>query len=172
MRLHRLADGFRHARGYLLELVMGLRREAVSCFPVNGLFVELCTPAQAGAAGLQAEGDARVAVWEPPVSPFGLIEEELYGDPWRLLIACILLNKTSITQVGLCASWPGCCVACWRGALSPMPHCLWQSVVQWLRQWVAYLTNCASTCVWFRSSTLYMQVYLESEVVAYDKVVA
>ncbi|KAK9823023.1 hypothetical protein WJX81_008257 [Elliptochloris bilobata] len=54
---------------------------------------------QAGADALQAEGDPRVATWEPPASPFGLVEEELYGDPWRLLVACILLNKTSITQV-------------------------------------------------------------------------
>ena len=73
--------------------------------------------AQAGAAGLQAAGDARVAVWEPPASPFGLIEEELYGDPWRLLTACILLNKTSITQVGERACRPVCCAAFRLGVL-------------------------------------------------------
>ena len=42
--------------------------------------------------------DPRVSLWEPPQSPYGLIEEELFGNPWRLLIACILLNKTSIVQ--------------------------------------------------------------------------
>ena len=33
--------------------------------------------------------------WHPPVSPFHLVEEYLYGDPWRLLVACIFLNKTT-----------------------------------------------------------------------------
>ncbi|EFN59677.1 hypothetical protein CHLNCDRAFT_14045, partial [Chlorella variabilis] len=37
--------------------------------------------------------------WEPPVSPFGLLEEELFDDPWKLLVACMLLNKTSGAQV-------------------------------------------------------------------------
>jgi len=45
------------------------------------------------------EGDPRVSVWEPPQSPFGLIEEQLFSNPWKLLIACILLNKTSVVQV-------------------------------------------------------------------------
>ena len=44
-------------------------------------------------------GDPRVSVYEAPASPFGLIEEQLYDDPWKLLVACILLNKTSIAQV-------------------------------------------------------------------------
>ena len=53
--------------------------------------------------GLQIEGDdPRKATWEPPPSPFGLIEEVLYEDPWRLLLACILLMKTSGRQV----TWP------------------------------------------------------------------
>ncbi len=38
-------------------------------------------------------------MWEPPQSPFGLIEEQLFGNPWKLLIACILLNKTNVVQV-------------------------------------------------------------------------
>ena len=33
--------------------------------------------------------------WHPPVSPFHLVEECLYADPWRLLVACIFLNKTT-----------------------------------------------------------------------------
>ena len=33
--------------------------------------------------------------WHPPVSPFHLVEEFLYSDPWRLLVACIFLNKTT-----------------------------------------------------------------------------
>ncbi|KAG5185444.1 DNA glycosylase, partial [Tribonema minus] len=35
----------------------------------------------------------------PPLSPFGLLEELLWYDPWRLLMACIMLNQTSRRQV-------------------------------------------------------------------------
>ena len=44
-------------------------------------------------------GDPRLSVYEAPASPYGLIEEQLYDNPWKLLVACILLNKTSIAQV-------------------------------------------------------------------------
>ena len=37
--------------------------------------------------------------WTPPVSPFNLIQESLYHDPWKLLVATIFLNKTT----GKCA---------------------------------------------------------------------
>jgi len=33
--------------------------------------------------------------WTPPNSPYNLIQESLYHDPWKLLIATIFLNKTS-----------------------------------------------------------------------------
>jgi len=33
------------------------------------------------------------------VSPYCLIQEELRGNPWRLLVACMMLNQTSIKQV-------------------------------------------------------------------------
>ena len=33
--------------------------------------------------------------WQPPVSPYGLIQESLWREPWKLLVACMLLNKTS-----------------------------------------------------------------------------
>lgn len=49
----------------------------------------------------------RVALWVPPASPYSLLEECLYADPWRLLVACMLLNKTSGTQVQR-----GCSVHC------------------------------------------------------------
>ncbi|XP_076469108.1 uncharacterized protein LOC143299667 [Babylonia areolata] len=32
--------------------------------------------------------------WTPPRSPFNLIQESLFHDPWKLLIATIFLNKT------------------------------------------------------------------------------
>ena len=41
----------------------------------------------------------QVVEWIPPVSPYGLLEEELYKDPWKLFVSCILLNKTSAVQV-------------------------------------------------------------------------
>ncbi len=44
--------------------------------------------------------DPRVSTWVPPQSPYGLLEEELWQDPWKLLVACMLLNKTSGKQVG------------------------------------------------------------------------
>jgi hypothetical protein len=47
-------------------------------------------------------GDPRVSVYEAPASPYGLIEEQLYDNPWKLLVACILLNKTSISQASGC----------------------------------------------------------------------
>ena len=36
-----------------------------------------------------------------PVLP---AEEELFEDPWKLLVACLLLNKTTGTQVGWAAA--------------------------------------------------------------------
>ncbi|XP_064486959.1 methyl-CpG-binding domain protein 4-like isoform X2 [Ornithodoros turicata] len=33
--------------------------------------------------------------WIPPRSPFGLIQESLYHDPWKLLVATIFLNRTT-----------------------------------------------------------------------------
>ncbi|KAF3697059.1 Methyl-CpG-binding domain protein 4 [Channa argus] len=33
--------------------------------------------------------------WTPPRSPFNLIQETLFHDPWKLLVAAIFLNKTS-----------------------------------------------------------------------------
>lgn len=32
--------------------------------------------------------------WTPPRSPFNLIQESLFHDPWKLLVATIFLNKT------------------------------------------------------------------------------
>lgn len=47
----------------------------------------------------------RVCLWTPPQSPYSLIEEVLYGDPWKLLVACMLLNKTSGKQVCVVGGW-------------------------------------------------------------------
>ena len=31
----------------------------------------------------------------PPSSPYGLVQEQLYSEPWKLLIATIFLNRTT-----------------------------------------------------------------------------
>tara|TARA_Y100000034_G_scaffold117394_1_gene156772 strand:- start:854 stop:1279 length:426 start_codon:yes stop_codon:yes gene_type:complete len=33
-------------------------------------------------------------VWIPPKSPFNLIQESLWENPWQLLVACIFCNQT------------------------------------------------------------------------------
>ncbi|KAJ7284216.1 hypothetical protein O6H91_Y345200 [Diphasiastrum complanatum] len=43
--------------------------------------------------------DANKTNWVPPPSPYGLIQEKVYQDPWKVLVACILLNKTGGHQV-------------------------------------------------------------------------
>ncbi|KAI5068092.1 hypothetical protein GOP47_0016437 [Adiantum capillus-veneris] len=37
--------------------------------------------------------------WVPPISVHALIQEELYKEPWKVLVACMLLNKTSGKQM-------------------------------------------------------------------------
>ncbi|XP_008115200.2 methyl-CpG-binding domain protein 4 isoform X1 [Anolis carolinensis] len=39
--------------------------------------------------------------WTPPRSPFNLVQETLFHDPWKLLIATIFLNKTSASYFSL-----------------------------------------------------------------------
>jgi methyl-CpG-binding domain protein 4 len=35
----------------------------------------------------------------PPRSPYGLIQEDLFPDEWKMLVACIMLNCTSRKQI-------------------------------------------------------------------------
>jgi methyl-CpG-binding domain protein 4 len=35
----------------------------------------------------------------PPPSPYGLLQEAVFYDPWRVLVVCVLLNKTTCLQV-------------------------------------------------------------------------
>ena len=37
--------------------------------------------------------------WKPPVSPIGMLQEDLWPDVWKILVACILHNQTSRKQV-------------------------------------------------------------------------
>uniref|UniRef100_A0A8C4QP54 Methyl-CpG-binding domain protein 4 n=1 Tax=Eptatretus burgeri TaxID=7764 RepID=A0A8C4QP54_EPTBU len=42
--------------------------------------------------------------WTPPKSPFNLVQEILFHDPWKLLLAAIFLNKTS-AKLAIPALW-------------------------------------------------------------------
>ena len=37
--------------------------------------------------------------WIPPKSPVGMLQEDLWPDVWKILVACILHNQTSRKQV-------------------------------------------------------------------------
>jgi methyl-CpG-binding domain protein 4 len=50
-------------------------------------------------------------VWSPPRSPEPLIQEDLWPNEWKILVACILLNLTTRKQVetviyDLFDTWP------------------------------------------------------------------
>ncbi|KAL2633825.1 hypothetical protein R1flu_005304 [Riccia fluitans] len=55
--------------------------------------------AAAISTGLCPGSHMRDENWEPPPSPFGLIQESLYKDPWKVLLSCMLLNKTAGRQM-------------------------------------------------------------------------
>ena len=52
----------------------------------------------AGAASLPPATPTR-RWWAPPRSPFGLLEEILWEDEWKLLVACMMLTCTTRLQV-------------------------------------------------------------------------
>jgi len=56
------------------------------------------SPRAAGAASLPPATPTR-RWWAPPRSPFGLLEEILWEDEWKLLVACMMLNCTTRLQV-------------------------------------------------------------------------
>ena len=37
--------------------------------------------------------------WDPPKSPWNLVQEPYFGDEWKILVCCILLNLTTHKQV-------------------------------------------------------------------------
>lgn len=41
----------------------------------------------------------RVSGWIPPKSPAGLLQERYWPDEWKILVCCILLNRTKRAQV-------------------------------------------------------------------------
>lgn len=40
-----------------------------------------------------------MTVWVPPASPYDLIQEKLWPNEWKILIACQLLNQTTRKQL-------------------------------------------------------------------------
>lgn len=39
----------------------------------------------------------RDASWIPPPSPYGLVQEKLFDDPWKTLVATVFLTRTTGT---------------------------------------------------------------------------
>ena len=39
------------------------------------------------------------STWVPPKSPVGMLQEDLWPDTWKILVACILHNQTARKQV-------------------------------------------------------------------------
>ena len=37
-------------------------------------------------------------MWTPPKSPYNLIQEQLWKDPWKIFVACIFCNLTKRVQ--------------------------------------------------------------------------
>ena len=74
------------------ELVDGVASAAAAASPSSP------RAAAAGAASLPPATPTR-RWWAPPRSPFGLLEEILWEDEWKLLVACMMLNCTTRLQV-------------------------------------------------------------------------
>jgi len=52
-----------------------------------------------------------MTVWSAPQSPFDLVQEPYFGDDWKILVCCQLLNMTTHVQVrkvlpALFETWP------------------------------------------------------------------
>lgn len=52
-------------------------------------------PAQSTVADNMSTALKRDTSWIPPRSPFNLVQENLFHDPWKLLVATIFLNRTT-----------------------------------------------------------------------------
>ena len=42
---------------------------------------------------------AKTKNWHPPKSPLNLVQEPYFGDEWKILVCCLLLNLTTHKQV-------------------------------------------------------------------------
>lgn len=73
---------------------------------------------------------------EFPSSPFGLIEELLCDDPWKILLGCIMLNQTRRSQVGLGTNHVGVARSVSHELTSPMNHAVSGVVALWQNRFV------------------------------------
>ncbi|XP_032376893.1 methyl-CpG-binding domain protein 4 isoform X2 [Etheostoma spectabile] len=53
------------------------------------------TPYKSSSSSLSPPRRKAFKKWTPPRSPYNLVQETLFHDPWKLLVATIFLNKTS-----------------------------------------------------------------------------
>lgn len=53
------------------------------------------TAAQVDVADVASATLKRDTSWIPPRSPFNLVQEDLFHDPWKLLVATVFLNRTT-----------------------------------------------------------------------------
>ena len=52
-------------------------------------------PAAGVAPGLRRHKHLEYPDFVPPSSPHGLVQEQLFKEPWKLLVATIFLNRTT-----------------------------------------------------------------------------
>lgn len=82
---------------------LGLGQGECPTSPPTAVRRKVGSPQQAAACTMYPDGPAYLLKEPPagafPPSPFGLIEEILADDPWKLLIGCIMLNQTTRSQV-------------------------------------------------------------------------
>ncbi|KAE8055820.1 hypothetical protein FH972_012639 [Carpinus fangiana] len=77
-----------NADGLLLEGKNGCKTGVTVC-------TVLSTSEKLGEAYLRKSPDN---MWKPPRSSYGLLQEDHAHDPWRVLVICMLLNRTSGLQ--------------------------------------------------------------------------
>ena len=74
---------------------MGKARAYMSTSPYFEESKDLNPSAKLGLPGIRGKIFRK---WTPPKSPYNLVQESLFHDPWKLLIATIFLNRTSGKQ--------------------------------------------------------------------------
>jgi len=86
------------------EVASAVARRAFAAFDDDDLDASTPTTPEpfSRVAAAPGSGSSPVPVrlwWAPPLSPFGLLEEILWQDEWKLLVSCMMLNCTTRLQV-------------------------------------------------------------------------
>lgn len=69
-----------------------VRKKEQSCDKKSKYFPRKGSSVPTQRLRLGKRGDRK---WIPPKSPFNLVQETLFHDPWKLLVATIFLNRTA-----------------------------------------------------------------------------